>query len=58
MTKPLPLSVNRVDASTWEKSLFDEPLPIYLIFVFLALELLSDLENFDQLTHGKPRALS
>jgi len=47
MAEPLPLGVDWIDAATGEVALFDESLPIHLILVLFAWELLSDQKDFD-----------
>ena len=57
MAESLPLSIDRVYTSPWEISLLDEPLPIDLILVFLARELLSDLKYLNKFSHCKSSSL-
>jgi hypothetical protein len=47
MAEPLPLSIHRVYAAAWEIAKFDESLPVNLIFVLFAFELLSHMEDLD-----------
>lgn len=58
VTKPLPLRIYRVHTSARKNTLLDEPLPVNLILVLLAGELLSHSEYLDQLSDSEPRALT
>jgi hypothetical protein len=57
VTESLPLRIYRVDTPPREETLFDEALPVDLIFVFFAWEVLCHLENLNQLSHSETSPL-
>lgn len=58
MAKSLPLSIDRVNATSRKNALFYKPLPIYLILILFARKFLGDLENLNELSYRESGPLS
>ena len=59
MTKSLPLSINWVNTSPREDiTLFNKPLPVNLVFVFLTRVSACNLKDLDKLTNCKSSSLA
>ena len=58
VTESLPLSIYWIHASPWKVALLNKSLPVYLVLVLLARELLCDLEDLDQFPHREPCSLT
>ena len=58
VTKSLPLGIYRIDTTTREVTLLDKAVPVDLILVLFAWELLCNLKDFDKLSHSESSSLS